>query len=114
MSSLTDPDSAVRYALARWEEGELRVQRATAGSTRRGYLEAVVEALMQELERRIGQIFTTMELVRMQDEAERWCTATAHEVAPEYPDAWELDTVQNAAFHRYARRASDYQLAMPT
>jgi hypothetical protein len=110
VTPFAEPETLVDYARSRWEEGELHVQRATPESARRDVLEAVVEALMQELEKRIGQVFTSLELARLQDGSEPWCTRIAHEVAPEAPYAWELDTVQNAAFHRYARRASDYQL----
>jgi hypothetical protein len=110
VSSFTEPETIVDYARSRWEEGELRVQRCTPDSSKRDVLEDVVEALMQELEKRIGQVFTSLELAALQDGSEPWCTRIAHEVAPDSPYAWELDTVQNAAFHRYARRASDYQL----
>ncbi len=109
MSQFAEPETIVDYARSRWEEGEMRVQRKAADSTFRDVLEAVVDAIMAELEKRIGQIFMTIELARLQDGSEAWCTRIAHEVAPEHPDAWELDIVQNAAFHRYARRASDYQ-----
>lgn len=108
--TFTEPETIVDYARARWEEGEVRVQRHTGDSRRRDVLEEVVEAIMQELEKAIGQVFSTVELAAIQDRSERWCTRIAHEVAPESPWAWELDTVQNAAFHRYSRRATDYQL----
>lgn len=78
---------------------------------KREALEDVVSALLQELERRVGQVFSTAELATVQDTAEPWCLRIAHEVAPEQPFAWEMDIVQNAAFHRYSRRASDYQLS---
>jgi hypothetical protein len=108
--TFTEPETMVEYARARWEEGEQRVQRHTADSQRRDVLERVIEALLAELEKRIGQVFTTLELAKLQDGSEAWCTSIAHEVAPEDAYAWEMDTVQNAAFHRYGRRASDYQL----
>ncbi len=110
MSSFTEPDTAVEYARSRWEEGEQRVQRLAADSRRRDVVEEVVEAILRELEKHVGQTFTTLQLAQLQDRTEDWCTSVAHEVAPEHPWAWELDVVQNAAFHRYARRASDYQL----
>lgn len=110
MSQFTEPETAVDYARARWEEGEIRVQRVSADSHRRDVLEDVVDALMSELEKQIGQVFTSLELAELQDRSEAWCTRIAHEVAPNTPEAWELDVVQNAAFHRYSRRASDYQL----
>ena len=106
----TEPETMVEYARARWEEGELRVQRVTPDSRRRDVLESVVDAIMDELEKRIGQVFSSLELAGLQDGSEPWCTRIAHEVAPESPFAWELDTVQNAAFHRYSRRATDYQM----
>lgn len=108
--AFTEPETIVDYARSRWEEGETRVQRHSGDSRRRDILEEVVEAILQELERQIGQIFTSMELVELQDRSETWCTRIAHQTAPDHPWAWELDTVQNAAFHRYSRRASDYQL----
>ena len=105
-----EPETLVDYARARWEEGELRLQRHDPGSRRRDVLEDVVDAIMHELEKRIGQVFSSFELAKLQDGSESWCTRIAHEVAPEAPFAWDMDTVQNAAFHRYSRRATDYQL----
>lgn len=110
VESFAEPETMVDYARSRWEEGEIRIQRCAADSARRDTLEVVVSAIMQELEKRIGQVFTSLELAELQDRSESWCTSIAHENAPDDPFAWELDTVQNAAFHRYARRASDYQM----
>lgn len=110
MSQSTHNEALVLYARSRWEEGEQRVRRHTGDSHRRDVLERVIDSLVGELEKRIGQTFATSELIELHDSAEPWCTRIAHEVAPDAPWAWELDTVQNAAFHRYARRAVDYQL----
>jgi hypothetical protein len=110
VSNFTEPETAVEYARSRWEEGEMRLQRVATDSHRRDVLEDVVEGIVRELEKRIGQIFSTLDLADLQDRSEDWCTSVAHEIAPESPWAWELDTVQNAAFHRYARRANDYQV----
>ncbi|MCW2924853.1 MAG: hypothetical protein JWM98_2257 [Thermoleophilia bacterium] len=112
MSQFAEPESITEYARSRWEEGELRVQRCAADSHKRDVLERVVEGIMAELERNIGQVFASAELVAIQDSSEPWCTRIAHELAPDAPWAWELDTVQNAAFHRYARRASDYRVGL--
>ena len=110
VSNFTEPDTAAEYARARWEEGETRLQRIAHDSRRRDVIEDVVEGIVRELEKRVGQIFTTLDLAEIQYQSEDWCTSVAHEIAPDSPWAWELDTVQNAAFHRYARRASDYQV----
>lgn len=112
VSSFAEPETMVDYARTRWEEGEQRLRRVATDSRRRDVLERVVDALMDELEKQVGQVFTTLELAAIQDRAEPWCTRIAHDVAPDAPYAWDLDVVQNAAFHRYARRASDYQLLL--
>lgn len=109
MSQFAEPETAVEYARTRWEEGEHRVQRCTSDSRRREVLERVVDGIMEQLEKEIGQVFTSLELAQLQDRSESWCMRIAHERAPDAPWAWDLDTVQNAAFHRYARRATDYQ-----
>jgi hypothetical protein len=108
MGGFADTDDAATYARSRWEDGERRVQRLR-GSARRATVERVVEAILRELERRIGGTFDTIELARLQDVSEDWCTSVAHEAAPDDPWAWDLDMVQGAAFYRFARRASDYQ-----
>lgn len=108
MSSFAEPESAIEYARTRWEDGERRVQRIASDSRRRDSVEDIVEQLIHELEKRVGQNFTTQDLVDAQEGAERWCLPIAHEIAPNDPNAWEMDLVQNSAFYRYARRASDY------
>ncbi|MCW2950127.1 MAG: hypothetical protein JWN41_1140 [Thermoleophilia bacterium] len=109
MSQFAEQDTAIEYARTRWEDGERRVQRIATDSRRRELVERVVENIVSELEKRVGANFTTIELIDEQERAERWCLPVAHEVAPEEPVAWEMDLVQNAAFYRYARRASDYR-----
>ena len=106
----SEMDTELSYARARWEEGELRLQRFSPDSHRRQVLEDVVEAIISRLQQRIGQTFSTAELIQLQERGEDWCQEVAHEVAPDSPWAWELDVVAGAAFHRFARRATDYQL----
>jgi hypothetical protein len=114
MSQFAEQETAVEYARTRWEDGERRVQRIATDSQRRDVVEDVVEAVIGELERRVGGNFTTIELIEEQESAERWVLPLAHEIAPEEPAAWEMDLVQNAAFYRYARRASDYLFETPS
>lgn len=109
MNQFAEPETVAEYARACWEEGEQRVARHSADSRKRAVLEEVVEAIVHELEKHVGQVFSTVELWEHQERSETWVTRVAHEVAPEDPWAWDMDTVQNAAFYRYARRATDYQ-----
>jgi hypothetical protein len=109
VTNFTEPDTALRYARTRWEDGEYRLGRAGKTPAQRDVLEHVVEGLLQELEKRVGQSFTTLQLAAVQETAEPWAQAIAHERAPGAPWAWDMDVVLDAACFRYSRRASDYQ-----
>lgn len=110
MGPFADPHEAATYARSQWEDGEYRLTSVANDSRRARVLEDVVDALLYELEKRIGQTFTTAELAREWEGAESWCLSVVHETAPEDPWAWDLGLLQGAAFHRYSRRAQDYQL----
>lgn len=110
MTNFAEPDTALRYARTRWEDGEYRLARAGQDPARRDVLEYVVEGILQELEKRVGQSFVTLQLAEVQETAERWAMDIAHERAPNTPWAWDMDVVLDAACFRYSRRASDYQV----
>jgi hypothetical protein len=90
-----------------WREGQRRL--AQADPAVRPALDRVTDALVDELRRRVGSMFTTDELARYYlDEGIDWCFDIAVRVAPGNPEAWDLTTVAGAAFARYVRGASDY------
>jgi hypothetical protein len=90
-----------------WREGQRRL--AQADPAVRPALDRVVDALVDELRRRVGSMFTTDELARYYiDEGIDWCFDIAVRVAPGNPEAWDLTTVAGAAFARYVREAGDY------
>lgn len=90
-----------------WREGQRRL--AQADPAVRPALDRVTDALVDELRRRVGGMFTTDELARYYlDEGIDWCFGIAVRVAPANPEAWDLTTVAGAAFARYVRGASDY------
>lgn len=92
---------------ALWEEGARRL-RASEGAERLA-LEAVVDALADELRRRLGPTYAADELARYYVEhGVDWCLQTAMRAAPANPEAWDLATVAGAAFARVLRGASDY------
>jgi hypothetical protein len=91
-----------------WREGEARL--AAAEPSERPALDRVTDALVAELRRRLGGPFSKRELVALYEEqGSDWCLDVAIRVAPNAPAAWDLATVSNAAFARYAREASDYR-----
>jgi hypothetical protein len=90
-----------------WREGQRRL--AQADPAVRPALERVTDAIVDELRRRVGGIFTTDELARYYgDEGIDWCFEIAVRAAPGDPEAWDMTTVVGAAFARYVREASDY------
>jgi|SRR5690242_3591897 hypothetical protein len=90
-----------------WREGERRL--ASAEPARRAALERVRDAIVDELRRRLGGPFTSVELTRLYlDQGTDWCFDVATRAAPSDPEAWDLTTVAGAAFARYVREAGDY------
>jgi hypothetical protein len=74
-------------------------------------MERAVEALVDELRRRLGGPFTVDELAELyQRDGTDWCFSVAMRAAPGDPEAWDISTLSGAAFARYAREASDYTL----
>jgi hypothetical protein len=89
-----------------WQQGERRLRAEPA--ERRLRLEAVTDALVAELRRRLGGRFFAEELVDLYEGGTAWCLPVAMKVAPEDPWAWDAGVVVDAAFARYLREASDY------
>jgi hypothetical protein len=91
-----------------WREGERRLAEVEA-PRERAALERVIDAIVDELRRRLGGPFTVEELIRlyMRDGTD-WCFEVATRVAPNEPAAWDLTTVSGAGFARYLRQASDF------
>ncbi len=89
---------------------------ATAGSRRaaatgrlHARLLAQVEAITEELRRRLGGTFTLTELADTYAGAERWVRDVVSERAPVKNWPRTLATAEDAAFHLYQRGAVDYE-----
>jgi hypothetical protein len=91
-----------------WEEGYRRLQAAVGDAARYERLSAQVEAVTEELRRRLGQIFTLNELAEEYERAERWTRDVAPATVPP-PRPGDLSTAEDAAFYVYARGARDYE-----
>jgi hypothetical protein len=90
-----------------WREGARRLDQADPAL--RPALQRVVDALVDELRRRLGGPFTADELAQLYlEQGTDWCFDIAVRAAPTTPEAWDLTTVAGAAFARYVREASDY------
>lgn len=88
---------AVENALYQWQDGERRVAGEPA-------LERAVEAVVDELRRRLGGAFVLDELADFYAAGTDWAT----ELAARLAGGGEAAAVVDAAFGRYARESSNY------
>ena len=91
-----------------WLDGERRLNSADPAD--RHAMDRAIDAVVDELRRRLGGPFTTDELAALYgSQGTDWAFELATRVAPGNPAAWDMPTVAGAAFARYAREASDYR-----
>jgi hypothetical protein len=101
--------SRVELARQEWEEGRRRFEAARVEAPRYRQLVELLELVLNELRKRIGQTYTLGELVAAYDEADRWARELFEERAqsPGWPR--DLPVVLAAAFDAYKRGAIDYE-----
>ena len=102
-------EAAVESARREWAEGHRRFLDETRDRAARERLYAQVDAVTDELRRRVGAVFTLVELAGEYGRAEEWSRQVVEEHAP--APGWPrlLSVVEAAAFHLYARGAVDYE-----
>ena len=102
--------SEIEVARQEWEAGSRRLEEVAQGDPRRyGQLVALLDLVLDELRKRIGQTYTLGELVAVYGESERWAREVLEERAPAPGWARELTLVLAAAFDAYQRGAIDYK-----
>jgi hypothetical protein len=92
-------------ALFQWESGKRRLDEFEDPRERR-LADRVVEAIRDELRRRIGPTFSAAELAALYGEGTDWCQQVAIDVAPAMEE--EAQTLGDAAFWLYLRGATDF------
>jgi len=92
-------------ALFQWEGGK-RALDEIEDPRRRRLADRVVEAIRDELRRRIGPTFSAAELADLYGEGTDWCQQVAIDVAPAIEG--EAQTLADAAFWLYLRGATDF------
>lgn len=102
--------AALDVVLARqqWEEGRRRIERARSDPVAYARLASQVELVASELRRRLGLTFTLADLARAYDGAEEWARDVLEGARDEGAPLPDTATIADAAFHVYARGASDY------
>lgn len=92
-------------ALFQWESGKRRLDEISEPRERR-LADRVVEAIRDELRRRIGPTFSAAELAALYGEGTDWCQQVAIDVAPAIEH--ESQVLADAAFWLYLRGATDF------
>ena len=92
-----------------WLDGHRRVERTHGDRRRYGELMTQVDVVVNALRKRVGQVFTLDELAESYDGADEWARTLLDDVDPEAPPVTEPGTIADAAFHLYARGATDYR-----
>ena len=95
-------------AIYLWEEGDRRLRELSSDPRDGRRLARAVEAVRDELRRRIGPTFTAAELAALYGEGTDWALEAIRWVMPE--DGADLDpqAVVDGAFFAYLRGATDF------
>jgi hypothetical protein len=102
-------EAAVESARREWADGHRRLLDEARERVARERLYAQVDAVVDELRRRVGAVFTLAELAREYGRAEEWSRQVVEERAPAPGWPRTLSFVEATAFHLYARGAVDYE-----
>jgi hypothetical protein len=92
----------VENALYQWEEGERTVR--DSPDSERAELDRGVEAVLDELRRRLGSSFVLDELADFYARGTEW----GEDISARRVPAGQASAVVDAAFARYAREARNY------
>ena len=103
------PVSQIEIARREWDEGSRRLESAREDGQRYRQLLQLLELILDELRKRVGQTYTLRELVAAYGDSERWGREVLEEraQAPGWPR--DLTLVLAAAFGAYQRGAVDYE-----
>jgi hypothetical protein len=101
--------SQIEVARQEWEEGRRRLEAVRGEEPRYRQLLELLELVLDELRKRIGQTYTLSELVAAYRDADRWVRELLEERAPQSGWPRDLTLVAAAAFHAYQRGAIDYE-----
>lgn len=100
----------IESARQQWEEGSRRLADEASDAVRYRQLCDLVDAVLDELRRRVGHQFTLAELADAHSHADDWVREVVREMTPPKAKVGIRDAalVQDAAFRAYSRGAGDY------
>ncbi len=100
---------SIDNAMYEWEEGHRRLQELAVsrpGLYRR--VHRAVDAVRDELRRRVGPGFTTAQLADFYGQGTDWCLEVAWTESPEQSSSWDPQVIADAAFYLFLRGARDW------
>ena len=100
--------TTVDLALMEWDAGMRRLEHLDVPPAREAVYRAVVDEIVAELNRRVGQTFTLERLAREYEQSASWTRLVAQRTTDQVW-AHDLTIVADAAFARFARGASDFR-----
>jgi hypothetical protein len=92
-----------------WEEGSRRLEAAREDPPRYRQLLELLDLVLDELRKQVGQTYSLRQLVAAYAESERWAREVLEERAPGSSWPRDLTVVLAAAFDAYQRGAIDYE-----
>jgi hypothetical protein len=98
----------VQLARQQWEDGRRRIEALRSDPDAYARLVAQVELVAAELRQRVGLTYTLGDLARAYDHADDWAREVLDDARGEDEPPPQAATIADAAFHLYARGASDY------
>jgi hypothetical protein len=101
--------SMVEAARQEWADGHRRLEAQRERPSRYRILHQQLDAVLEQLRRRVGGVFTLAELADEYRRSDRWVHAAITELPPAAQWPSGLTTATDAAFHLYARGAQDYE-----
>jgi len=99
----------VESARRDWEDGYRRLLEASRDRVEGERLHAQVDAITDELRKRVGATFTLAQLAAAYAGADSWLWGVVDERASSAGWPRTVTVAGDAAFHLYARRAQDYE-----
>lgn len=108
MSRSSVGEIAVDAARQQWEEGSRRLSSEASNPAVYEVLMEQVEAVTEALRRRIGERFTLAQLAAVYGGADSWVYEAVAERASRPGWTAKVSVAQDAAFHLYARGATDF------
>ena len=98
----------VESALYQWEDGHRRLRELSADPRSAARANRAVEAIRDELRRRIGPTFSSAELADLYGAGTDWCLEAARWALPEGASDLDPQAIIDGSFYLYLRGATDW------